>query len=73
MNFDTFKVGDFVKLIRKDSTHAIKKENVGVLLGLTHDLSPTRMQNYIRIHLLEVGGKIFSVIYWIDHDVLIKI
>ena len=74
MDFKSFKAGDFVKFSRRDSTFkSLDKTNFGILLGLTHDVTPSGMENYVRVHMLEMGGRIFSVLYWKNHDRLDKI
>lgn len=73
MDIESLKVGDLIKIIRKNSHLKLHTSVCGVFLGATHDITPSRMQNYIRIHMLEVDGRVFSTIFWRENDEITKI
>ena len=73
MGLEDLKTGDLMRLIRHNQHPNLNSVSVGIFLGSKSDLTPARMSSYIRIHMLELGGKIFSVIYWIEKDRVEKI
>lgn len=73
MDLEDLKLGDLVLLTRHEQYPNLNSVCTGVFIGSWKDLTPTRMESYVRIYLLELGGKIFSLIYWFGKDKIEKI
>ena len=73
MKFDDLKLGDLIEFKRVSSLVPDTFVNVGIFLGAKDDLAPSSMSNYMRLYMLELGGRLFSVICWIEKDTITKI
>lgn len=73
MDFNEFKLGDMIEFKRVSSSSSSSLINIGIFLGIKNDLTPSSMSNYMRLHMLELGGKIFSVICWTEKDKITKL
>lgn len=73
MCFDDYITGDLIEFKRRMSYSDDEFISFGILLGFQNDLTPSNMTNYIRVHMLELGGKISSVIFWTEKDTITKI
>ena len=73
MNLDDCRVGDLIEFRRQAPYSSESFVNIGVFLGLEFDLTPSHASNYVRLHMLESGGKVFSAICWVGKDTITKI
>ena len=73
MNLDDHRAGDLIEFRRCAPRVTDSLINVGIFLGLTWDITPTGVGKYVRLHMLELGGKMFSVICWIEKDTITKL
>lgn len=73
MKFNTLKTGDLVEFKRSSSNFSECFTNRGIFLGFSNDITPSRMSNYIRVHMIEFGGRLFSAICWAEKDSITKI
>ena len=73
MNLDDHKAGDLIEFRRRAARVTDSLVNVGIFLGLTWDITPTGVEKYARLHMLELGGRAFSVICWIEKDAITKL
>lgn len=73
MGLEDLRTGDLVRLTRHNLYPNLTRVTVGIFLGLKSDLSPSRMDSYMRIYMFELGGAPFSLVYWVEKDKLEKI
>jgi hypothetical protein len=73
MDFNAFKLGDLIEFRRCAPYLSDSFVNRGVFLGFEWDITPSGVGNYIRLYMLEFGGRFFSVICWIERDRITKI
>jgi hypothetical protein len=73
MNLDDCRVGDLIEFKRQVPYSSESFVNIGIFLGFEFDITPSRMSNYIRLHMLESGGRVYSAICWVGKDTITKI
>lgn len=73
MNLDDCRVGDLIEFKRQAPYSSESFVNIGIFLGFEFDITPSRMSNYIRLHMLESGGKVYSAICLVGKDTITKI
>lgn len=71
MDFDDIKLGDLIEFRRNSAS--LEFVNTGIFLGTKSDLTHSGMNKYTRLHILELGGRFFTVIYWSEKDKITKL
>ncbi len=73
MNFDDFRPGDLIEFRRCAPYLSDSFVNRGLFLGFTWDITPSGVGSYVRLHMMEFGGSVFSAICWMEKDRITKI
>lgn len=73
IQFDDLRPGELIQFQRVTPCLADHIINRGLFLGFTWGITPSGVGSYARLHMLEFGGRLFSVICWIEKDTITKI
>ena len=73
MDFKNFISGDLIEFRRCAPNLSESFVNFGIFLGHEQNTTPSGVDSYIMIYMLELGGSFFSLILWPDRDKIIKI